>query len=204
MREHSRAEPGLASWLPLGRPLLDALERMRCGGIILDATGAVLQFNQAAESLLVRELGPPREPPVEAEWVRDAVKTLLRRAPDRFTLNSDYWAMIPRQEERPLALHAVPVAEFGEPGPHTLVILIDLGHPLQPSAAALERMFALTEAEAKLAIQIAGGSSPADIAAQNNVAIATIRSQLSSVFAKTQTRGQPELIALLARVSILP
>ena len=190
--------------LPLGRALLDALERMACGGGILDASGAVLQFNEAAEQLLREEANVLNGGPADAEWIRAAIKGLLRRGPERFTLDADYWAMIPRESKRPLALHAVPVAAFGEPGPHTVVILIDLGHPLTPSAKALERMFGLTEAEAKLAIQIAGGGSPGDIAAQKKVGLATIRSQLSSVFAKTQTRGQPELIALLARVSILP
>jgi DNA-binding CsgD family transcriptional regulator len=34
--------------------------------------------------------------------------------------------------------------------------------------------------------------------------MATVRSQLASVLAKTQTRRQAELVALLARIAILP
>jgi DNA-binding CsgD family transcriptional regulator len=55
-----------------------------------------------------------------------------------------------------------------------------------------------------LAVQITRGDTPADIARETGVSIATVRSQLASVFAKTQTGRQAELVALLARVAILP
>ena len=51
---------------------------------------------------------------------------------------------------------------------------------------------------------IASGATPAEIAADNLVSMATVRSQLASVLAKTQTRRQAELVALLARLAILP
>jgi DNA-binding CsgD family transcriptional regulator len=65
-------------------------------------------------------------------------------------------------------------------------------------------MFGLTPAEERLAVQITRGDTPADIARETGVSIATVRSQLAAVFAKTQTGRQAELVALLARVAILP
>jgi DNA-binding CsgD family transcriptional regulator len=59
-------------------------------------------------------------------------------------------------------------------------------------------MFGLTPAEAKLSVEISRGKSPTDIACLNGVSIATVRSQLAAVFAKTQTSRQTELVGLLA------
>ena len=42
------------------------------------------------------------------------------------------------------------------------------------------------------------------IAKDHRVCVATVRSQLASVFAKTNTRRQTELAMLLARIAILP
>lgn len=74
----------------------------------------------------------------------------------------------------------------------------------QPRGEVLERLFGLTGAEARLAIRIGRGDTPADVAQETGVSMATVRSQLAAVFAKTQTSRQAELVALLARVAILP
>jgi len=70
--------------------------------------------------------------------------------------------------------------------------------------ALLQKVFELTEAEASLATEIATGKSLAHFASDRGVSIATARTQLASVFAKTLTRRQAELVALLTRMSILP
>jgi DNA-binding CsgD family transcriptional regulator len=65
-------------------------------------------------------------------------------------------------------------------------------------------MFGLTKAELKLASAIASGFTPTDLAREWRISRATVRSQLASIFAKTHTHRQAELVALLARVSLLP
>jgi DNA-binding CsgD family transcriptional regulator len=65
-------------------------------------------------------------------------------------------------------------------------------------------MFGLTAAETRLAASIAQGTAPTDLARQLQISRTTVRSQLASIFAKTHTRRQAELVALLARASILP
>ena len=72
------------------------------------------------------------------------------------------------------------------------------------AAPAKTGPFGLTAAEAKVAVQIGRGDMLADIAGEHGVSVATVRSQLASVFAKTQTRRQTELAMLLARIAILP
>jgi len=189
--------------VPLGQPLIDTLERMGCGGVLLDEMGYALLTNPVALRLLRDEVGPPSGPVEEREWLRNAIKRLLRSSSERFTLKADAWVTIHREDKRDLALHAVPIGE-GDVQARTMVILVDLSTTPQPRSEVLEKLFGLTAAEARLAIQIGRGDTPADIALENGVSIATVRSQLASVFAKTQTSRQAELVALLARVAILP
>ena len=120
-------------------------------------------------------------------------------------MNEDNWVALRRTDgERPLILRAVPIAEGEQSGPHTVVILLDLETTPEPQSEALQKLFGLTPAEARLALGISRGRSPEQIAEEGGVAVSTIRKQLASVFTKTHTSRQSELAALLARVSILP
>jgi DNA-binding CsgD family transcriptional regulator len=190
--------------MPLGKPLLDALDRMGFGGVLLDSKGEALLVNRAAQRILVQPTNSECSGQRGLGWVRDAIKALLNAGTTRFRTGDDAWIMVPREGQRPLALHAVPVAGTDASGAHTVLILVDLHRTPTPDPAVLQQMFALTPTEAKIAVRIARGDSPADIANEHGVSISTIRFHLSSVLAKTQTRRQAELVALLACVSILP
>jgi DNA-binding CsgD family transcriptional regulator len=201
-----------ADALHLGKPLLSALDRTACGGVILDETGHVLALNVAAQRLLNVSLRDGSDHDLSAEDARSALKGLLRAGDTRFTLDQDTWAVVEREDQRQLVLHSIllnggnnsALPSTNHPVPHTMVILIDLERWPQPSAATLQKMFALTPAEAKLAILISRGEQLADVAESCGVSISTARTQLASIFAKTHTKRQAELVALLARVAILP
>lgn len=57
--------------------------------------------------------------------------------------------------------------------------------------------YGLTQAEAKLAVQLANGGSPEEAAEQMGISIHTARTHLKAVFAKTGVRRQSELVAML-------
>lgn len=57
--------------------------------------------------------------------------------------------------------------------------------------------YGLTQMEAKLAVQLAGGASLEEAAEHLGVSIHTARTHLKAVFAKTGARRQPELVAIL-------
>ena len=65
------------------------------------------------------------------------------------------------------------------------------------SEVSLRSRFLLTRAEAQIALGIADGETLAAIAQSRSVSISTARGQLKSVFAKTGTHRQAELMALL-------
>ena len=188
----------------LGKPLLAAFERMSCGGVILDKSGQVLDLNPAAQRLLARGRRSGSDETLAPKDVREALKALLRAGHTRFAMDHDTWAVVPQDGRRPLALYSTRLSEADEPGPHTVVTLIDLEQLPSPQPATLQKIFGLTPAEAKLAIQIAQGEVLADIATAAHISIATARKQLACVFEKTRTHRQAELVALVARVSILP
>jgi DNA-binding CsgD family transcriptional regulator len=190
--------------MSLGTPLLDALDRMGFGGLILNTDGEVLRANETATALLgqTREIAGLASP----DWNREAIKSLLRsKHADRFRLHEENWVALRREDgSRPLVLRAVPLGERDPSGAQSVLILYDLEHAPEPSWEAVQKLFQLTPAEAHLALDIAAGRGPDDIAELRGISVRTIRKQLSSVFLKTNTRKQAELVALLARVSILP
>lgn len=188
----------------LGRPLLDALERMNYGGLLLNTAGHVVEMNGTAKCFLEQELGLREWDILSCDQGREAIKRFFARSDARFCMNADAWVVVPRDEQKPLVLHAILLAEPAHEGPHTVLVLIDLDRPHKPNTVALQRIFGLTAAEARLAQLIAHGDTPAEIAEANGLALATVRSQLTSVFAKTQTRRQAELVALVTQLSMLP
>src|SRR5688572_23826967 len=139
--------------MPLGKPLLDALDRMGYGGLILDTAGKVLRVNSTGASLLSAYSAPGTSNP-DLHWAREALKSLLRsEGASRFTMKEDAWVVIRREAEarQPLILHSVPITEGSAFGPHTVVILVDLNENCRPTSEALQKIFGLTSSEARLA-----------------------------------------------------
>lgn len=72
-----------------------------------------------------------------------------------------------------------------------------------PGERMLSVLFGLSPAEARLARSLLVGRTPEEHAQHADVRIATVRTQLHSIYSKTATRRQAELVALLARVPAL-
>lgn len=72
-----------------------------------------------------------------------------------------------------------------------------------PSQKHLQELFDLTAAEAKLAQLIACGDSVEEVAQRLCIKMTTARTQLAAVFAKTETRRQAKLVAVLSRIAHL-
>jgi DNA-binding CsgD family transcriptional regulator len=82
-----------------------------------------------------------------------------------------------------------------------LAVLIDGGEPrLHPDAATIAHALALTDREAAVACLLAEGVTLTDLARRLGMQVGTVRVHLRSVFAKTRTNRQAELVALLNRL----
>ncbi|MBL8651324.1 MAG: hypothetical protein JNL35_13100 [Sphingopyxis sp.] len=93
-----------------------------------------------------------------------------------------------------LVAHIVPVRRsahdvFGDS--FALMLLIPVASERAPSATLMKSLFDLTPSEARVARGIAGGDTPDEIAADGDVAISTVRSQLRRVLGSGPNKRVP-------------
>lgn len=86
-------------------------------------------------------------------------------------------------------------------GAAALVLMRDLRGPRRAGAGALQQAFDLTPTENALATLLAEGHSLRNCAARLKISEAHARQRLQSIFDKTRTSRQGELVALLARLN---
>jgi DNA-binding CsgD family transcriptional regulator len=101
---------------------------------------------------------------------------------------------------KPCVLHLLPIvgaARDVSESDGILLILADPENRSVPNADLLKLMFDLTPAEARLARVLAEGRSVAEAARRFNTSELTVKTQLRSIFAKTGTSRQLELVLLL-------
>jgi DNA-binding CsgD family transcriptional regulator len=180
-----------------GAVVLSMLDRIGCGYLVLEGPRKVIEANASARLILT---GDENATPTPDQLTR-AFRRLMDRAPNRPSLGPLSWVVISSKDDSPLVLNQM---ADDMPGGTSMVMLVDLDVHLEPNPFMLQRMFGLTMAETRLALQMARGDMPADVARNRRLSRTTVRSQLASVFAKTQTRRQAELVTLLARIAVLP
>jgi DNA-binding CsgD family transcriptional regulator len=180
-----------------GTVVLSMLDRIGCGYLVLEGRWKIVEANASARQIL----GSDGSAAQTLDQLTSAFRRLMDRAPNRPSLGSLSWVVISSKDDSPLVLNQI--AE-DMPGGTSVVMLVDLDVHLEPNPFMLQRMFGLTMAETRLALQMARGDMPADVARNRSLSRTTVRSQLASVFAKTQTRRQAELVTLLARIAVLP
>ena len=181
-------------------PATSMLNSMRLPALALDRCGFVVDVNTAAavvfegKRLFVRDL--------EA---RAVLKASLdsSASPVEFQSLIAEPIIVQRRHKLPVILRIWPfagAAHSPEQEVRALVTLNVLGPKPGPPEAILAKTFHLTPSEAKLACVIARGA-PLQIAARElEIPWETARTQLKSVFAKTYTHRQSELVALLLQV----
>ena len=183
-----------------------ALNAMRLPAIALDQHGFVADVNAAAEAVFDNDVKIKdrrlfvRDPAARA--LLKEVIDQLRTSPGLNPLATDP-IIVQRQDKMPVIVRIWPfdwAARLPMQEVRALLTLNALGPKPGPPAAILAKTFRLTPAEAKLACVIARGASPGIAARELKISRETARNQLKSVFAKTDTHRQSELVALLLQV----
>jgi DNA-binding CsgD family transcriptional regulator len=183
-----------------------ALDAMRLAAIALDQHGFVAEVNAAAEAVFDNDFRiKDRRLFVRDSAARAILKEIidqLRASPRLNPLATDP-IIVQRQDKMPVIVRIWPfdwAAHLPTQEVRALLTLNALGPKPGPPAAILAKTFRLTPAEAKLACVIARGASPEIAAGELKISRETARNQLKSVFAKTDTHRQSELVALLLQV----
>jgi DNA-binding CsgD family transcriptional regulator len=185
----------------LYQPLLSVLERMGYGVVMIGSDNRIILLNTRAASLLLEFVIEGQAP-----GSGDATTRPTWQWPRELPLVDEKWVALGRRDhaKHPVVVYATPTNDQRESAPARIVVMVDLDAASAPSPSVLRDLFALTSAECRVAAAIGAGQRPTQIAKLTGVSAATIRKQLAAVFAKTRTRRQSELNALMNRLSILP
>lgn len=107
---------------------------------------------------------------------------------------------------RPFAVHIVPLrlpgTEVAAHGPTAKVVIIDPACRPEPADEALRRLFGLTRTEAAVARLVVSGQGLGPIGEQLTLSRDTVKTHLRSIFLKTDTHRQAELVRLLLAVTV--
>jgi DNA-binding CsgD family transcriptional regulator len=100
---------------------------------------------------------------------------------------------------RPLTLMALPLRSTADQPVRNGALMFVFDPESTPviTADLVRRLFDLSAVEAELAVALCSGQSPEEIAIERDRALSTVRSQIRSLFAKTGTNRQADLIGLL-------
>jgi DNA-binding CsgD family transcriptional regulator len=186
--------------------VMDGLDLVRRPAIAIDRAGSVLAVNSAAEAAFDSSVRVScRKLLVSDENARQQLEKVYAQL--KVSLDTDSISANPiiarRFLKRPVLLHLLPLpvaARSPFSGARALLIFSDVSESTSPKVSLLQRVFALTPAEAKLAAHLAGGDSVELAALRLGVSRETVRNQLKAIFLKTDTHRQGELVALLSRL----
>jgi DNA-binding CsgD family transcriptional regulator len=110
---------------------------------------------------------------------------------------------VSRRNDSPLQLLVTPVRGFDLDASHPVRAIVFAGDPAQggrPSNDTMRILFGLTPAECRLAMLLADGHRLTAITEMIGVSRNTVKSQLSSIYGKTGTSRQAQLMRLLLQL----
>jgi len=191
--------------------LLEGLDMLACGGILVGGSGLMLKANRKAEALLRcggLRLAHGQVSACDAQAdaaLHELVAAVLHPQPVQGTEPRGP-ILVPSPARCPLIVHAAPLAQARDaPRPASAILMIvDPNEHLETATSLLRQAFGLSRAEACLAVEIGLGRDIREIALARRVSEGTIRAQLRSVFGKTDTHRQAQLTALVARLATPP
>lgn len=183
-------------------------DQLQQGVVLLDAKGNMLLVNLAASAIFASEKALRLTPqglvasiPFENSQLNALVQGAINTGNGN-GLHSGGAIAITRDGLRPsLQVLVTPLrtkmVHLGKNVPVALIFVSDPERKPLSDSAMLAQLFGLTPAECRLAMSLAVGDSLKDAAGCSGLRQSTLRSQLKSIFAKTNTKRQSELIRLL-------
>ncbi len=210
---------GLQGAQLVGRQYQDVLDQVGNGVFLLDRSGRVCHLNAVADELMraggLFRLGSfGTLSAVDRAANRELADGLAAILRDRLNYHrriflirganglDTYFAMVAPLEQ---AMERTTIRQdyVGTRTPMAMLLVARPSYGREAVRNALQSLFQLTPAEALLAEALYEGLALNDIADTNAVSIHTVRNQLKSAFAKTDTRRQGELVALVAQLASL-
>lgn len=203
----------LSSAHVIGNALGDVLEKSGHGVFLTDAAGRIRYANDAALEIIAKNDGLADKDNVLKATGRIQIKkleTIIAAAanPD-YTRRTGGSLLLPRlTRQHPLSVIVMPVnAEMTVPfhtGPLALVCVTDPERASSlPQQQQISELFGFTPAETRVAMELVAAKEPKLIAEQLELSINTVRVHMASIFRKTHTSRQAELVRLLMQMTAL-
>lgn len=181
-----------------------ALDQLRMGVILTNRLGTPLYLNRAAERMMLQDVGisffhnklaahSPSETAQLLKMIYGAAQGVSGDMRITILHSVDYLHCIvmPVSPEISLMMNT-PVSS------NCVVVFLSRPGGLQLSPRRLVTLYKITPAEARLAAKLASLRTLEEAADDLGISVSTARTQLKAVFGKTGTRGQSELLMLLA------
>lgn len=185
--------------------LTGALNRLETGTLLLSRLGRIV-FRNAAATRMLRTLDRVRYRDdrlllldrSEASTLEASLSLVLERKLRDVDPAGSGAMLIARENRSPLRLHFSPLAEGGSQDEAAVfVLLVDPDvHSVLPERV-LRSLYAMTTAEAHVAMHLARGHSLSETARAVGITRETARSQLKAIFQKTGVHRQSDLLHLI-------
>jgi DNA-binding CsgD family transcriptional regulator len=189
-------------------PASAALDRVPFGVILIAQSGAVVSMNRAAQTMLRARDGLTFDggelagatPSITAH-LRAAMLNAIRTRKGE-ALDGKTALPLPRPSgRRPLSVLIAPLpvvrAAFTTDAAAAAVFVSDPDAAITPVASVIRSLYNLTWGESKLVQCLVRGLSVEDAAAELGLTVQTTRSRLKTVFEKTNTHRQAELVRMV-------
>jgi len=213
VRRLARASKGFGSAAAVARALgfarceavLDLMESTASPVVLLDRSGSVFSISPSAEKLLSQDLMIVARRLVSID--RDFTNN-LEKALRTLLWNPEPNSLVPpvplprRDGRRPILAYPMrlPSLSANQLSPaQAILVLRDLEAAQHAGSAEIQSVFGLTPAESRIASLLSEGRSVDDISVELTISILTCRTHIRSIFWKTGTRRQAELVSLLSR-----
>jgi len=186
-----------------------AFDQLQAGVLFADHDCKIIHANRAARAML--EKGSPirsvhgelktRLPQTTAA-VKKAVAVAMEPAIGRMGIG----VPVPQSDGDPAYIHVLPLmsgdtrSRLAPRASAALFVTVKDGGA-GPSAEAIASVFDLSPAEIRILQRLLAGQVPAEIADDAGLAMPTVRSHLASIYGKTGTSRQSDLIRLAAQLA---
>lgn len=187
-----------------------SLDHVDAGIVLIGSTGKVITMNRYARMLFAEEDALLiRADVLRAKEVRvsDQLHSLITQALATSIgkgLSPGGYLTVPRKDRSPLSVLVAPArcAAVGVPfeAVRAIVYVQDPERRVRPAQEILRSAFRLTPAECRVALLLGDGKSPREISHVLGVSSNTLKSHLASIYRKTNTSRQTQLVRLLMRL----
>jgi DNA-binding CsgD family transcriptional regulator len=182
------------------------LDSLSFAVLVLDVGGHILEVSTVAAELMRADCGVRRNPDGTL-WLREpAGKALNLWIKDRLppAANSDGLLHVPRPLMRPLSVMVTRLPDvspswFSSGPPGWMLLLFDPDRQLAVSTELIAHDLGLSAREAEVAALLVSDYDIKAAAQRLNISVHTTRTHLKTIFSKTGSRSQVELIRKISR-----